>query len=134
MALFNLEIVTPLKVAYKDEVKMIIARTVDGDIGVLSGHAPLVTELAVGEMVIKKEESEQRYFISGGFLEISKEKVVILADKAMKAEDINIEEEKRKREIMEAKAAKISEDKEIVLMQKELKEVLTKIRIGEKLM
>lgn len=134
MALFNLEIVTPLKVAYKDEVKMIIARTVDGDIGVLSGHAPLVTELAVGEMVIKKEESEQRYFISGGFLEISKEKVVILADKAMKAEDINIEEEKRKREIMEAKAAKRSEDKEIVLMQKELQEVLTKIRIGEKLM
>lgn len=134
MALFNLEIVTPLKVAYKDEVKMIIARTVDGDIGVLSGHAPLVTELAVGEMVIKKEESEQRYFISGGFLEISKEKVVILADKAMKAEDINIEEEKRKREIMEAKAAKLSEDKEIVLMQKEMQEVLTKIRIGEKLM
>ena len=57
MALFNLEIVTPLKVAYKEEVNMIIARTVEGDIGVLSGHAPLVTELAIGEMVIKKEEN-----------------------------------------------------------------------------
>jgi F-type H+-transporting ATPase subunit epsilon len=134
MALFNLEIVTPLKVAYKDEVKMIIARTIEGNIGVLSGHAPLVTELAIGEMVIKKEESEQRYFIAGGFLEISKDKVIILADKAMKAEDINIEEEKRKKEIMEAKSAKISEDREIVLMQKELQEVLTKIRIGERLM
>ncbi len=132
MALFNLEIVTPLKVAYKEEVNMIIARTVEGDIGVLSGHAPLVTELAIGEMVIKKEESEQRYFIAGGFLEISKDKVVILADKAMKAEDINVEEEKRNKEIMEARSAKLSEDREIVLMQKELQEVLTKIKIGER--
>ena len=132
MALFNLEIVTPLKVAYKEEVNMIIARTVEGDIGVLSGHAPLVTELAIGEMVIKKEESEQRYFIAGGFLEISKDKVVILADKAMKAEDINVEEEKRHKEIMEARCAKLSEDREIVLMQKELQEVLTKIKIGER--
>ena len=132
MALFNLEIVTPLKVAYKEEVNMIIARTVEGDIGVHSGHAPLVTELAIGEMVIKKEESEQRYFIAGGFLEISKDKVVILADKAMKAEDINVEEEKRNKEIMEARSAKLSEDREIVLMQKELQEVLTKIKIGER--
>ena len=132
MALFNLEIVTPLKVAYKEEVNMIIARTVEGDIGVLSGHAPLVTELAIGEMVIKKVESEQRYFIAGGFLEISKDKVVILADKAMKAEDINVEEEKRNKEIMEARSAKLSEDREIVLMQKELQEVLTKIKIGER--
>ncbi len=132
MALFNLEIVTPLKVAYKEEVNMIIARTVEGDIGVLSGHAPLVTELAIGEMVIKKEEIEQRYFIAGGFLEISKDKVVILADKAMKAEDINVEEEKRNKEIMEARSAKLSEDREIVLMQKELQEVLTKIKIGER--
>ena len=133
MALFTLEIVTPLKVAYKEEISMVIARTVDGDIGILAKHAPLVTELAVGEMVIKKEESEQRYFIAGGFLEISKEKVVILADKAVKAEDINLEEEKRNREIMEAKASKLSEDREIVLMQKQLQEVLTKIKIGEKL-
>ena len=133
MALFTLEIVTPLKVAYKEEISMVIARTVDGDIGILAKHAPLVTELAVGEMVIKKDESEQRYFIAGGFLEISKEKVVILADKAVKAEDINLEEEKRNREIMEAKASKLSEDREIVLMQKQLQEVLTKIKIGEKL-
>lgn len=134
MALFNLEIVTPLKVAYKEEVKMIIVRTTEGDMGVLPNHAPLVTELAVGEMTIRKEDGEQKYFIAGGFLEISKEKVVILADKAVKAEDIDIEEEKRKQAIMEAKAAKLQEDREIVLLQKELQEVLTKIKIGERLM
>lgn len=134
MALFNLEIVTPLKVAYREEVKMVIVRTVDGDMGILPNHAPLVTALAVGEMTIRKEDGNQQYFIAGGFLEISKDKVVILADKAVRAEDIDIEEEKRKQAIMEAKAAKLQEDREIVLLQKELQEVLMKIQIGEKLM
>ena len=134
MALFNLEIVTPLKVAYREEVKMVIVRTVDGDMGILPNHAPLVTALAVGEMTIRKEDGNQQYFIAGGFLEISKDKVVILADKAVRAEDIDIEEEKRKQAIMEAKAAKLKEDREIVLLQKELQEVLMKIQIGEKLM
>ncbi len=132
MALFTLEIVTPLKVAYREEVSMVIARTVDGDIGILAKHAPLVTELAIGEMVIKKDESEQRYFIAGGFLEISKEKVVILADKAVKAEDIDREEELRNKEILEAKMHKLTEDRDIVMLQKELQETLTKIRIGER--
>jgi F-type H+-transporting ATPase subunit epsilon len=133
MALFNLEIVTPLKVAYREQVKMIIVRTVDGDMGILPNHAPLVTALAVGEMTIRKEDGNQQYFIAGGFLEISKDKVVILADKAVRAEDIDIEEERRKQAIMEAKAAKLQEDREIVLLQKELQEVLMKIQIGEKL-
>ena len=133
MALFNLEIVTPLKVAYREQVKMIIVRTVDGDMGILPNHAPLDTALAVGEMTIRKEDGNQQYFIAGGFLEISNNKVVILADKAVRAEDIDIEEERRKQAIMEAKAAKLQEDREIVLLQKELQEVLMKIQIGEKL-
>ena len=65
MALFNLEIVTPLKVAYREQVKMIIVRTVDGDMGILPNHAPLVTALAVGEMTIRKEDGNQQYFIAG---------------------------------------------------------------------
>lgn len=133
MSQFNLEIVTPLKTAYKERVNMIIVRTVTGDMGILPKHAPLVTELAVGEMVIKRDGEEQKYFISGGFMEVSKEKVIILADKAMKAEDINVEEEIKNKAVMEARIAKLNEDKEIIMLQKELQETLTKIRIGEKI-
>lgn len=74
MALFNLEIVTPLKVAYSEDVEMIIVRTVDGDMGVLPNHAPLVAELAIGEMIIKKEDGKSKYFIAGGFIEVSPKK------------------------------------------------------------
>lgn len=133
MSKFNLEIVTPLKTAYKESVNMIIVRTVTGDMGILPKHAPLVTELAVGEMVIKKDGEEKKYFISGGFMEVSKEKVIILADKALKAEDINVEEEIKNKAVMEARIAKLNEDKEIIMLQKELQETLTKIRIGEKI-
>lgn len=66
-------------------------------------------------------------------MEVSKEKVIILADKALKAEDINVEEEIKNKAVMEARIAKLNEDKEIIMLQKELQETLTKIRIGEKI-
>lgn len=131
MSKFNLEIITPLKKILKDEVDMIIVRTTEGDMGVLANHAPLVAELAIGEMKIKKDKEEISYFIAGGFLEISKEKVLILADKAMNAVDIDIEEEKEKRSINEAKLKKLTEEKEIAVTEKALQESLVKMRIGQ---
>lgn len=59
--------------------------------------------------------------------------MVILADKAMRAEDIDREEELRNKEILEAKMHKLTEDREIVMLQKELQETLTKIKIGERI-
>ena len=131
MATFNLEIITPKKLAYKDEVSMIITRTTEGDMGVLANHAPLVTELAIGEMVIKKNKEQEKYFISGGFLEISKEKTLVLADKAIPASEIDIEAEKEKQRIEKAKLKKLSEDREIAATQKSITESLTKIRMYE---
>lgn len=132
MANFNLEIVTPQKTILKEEATMIIARTTEGDIGILANHAPLVTELALGEMKIKQGDKEKDFFISGGFLEISKEKVLILADKAVDAKNIDIEKEKAEKEEYEAKLKKLSEDKEIATTQQALKESLKKIELGSR--
>ncbi len=132
MANFNLEIVTPQKTILKEEATMIIARTIVGDIGVLANHAPLVTELALGEMKIKQGDKEKDFFISGGFLEISKDKVLILADKAMDAKDIDIEKAKEEKRLYEAKLKKLSEDKEIATTQQALKESLKKIELGSR--
>ncbi len=134
MSTFNLEIITPHKIVVKQEVAKIIARTTEGDMGVLAGHAPLVAELAIGEMKIEKDDKNiDYYFISGGFLEISKQKVLILADKAMRADEIDIEEAAREKEIYEARLAKLGEDREIAITQRALQESLTKIRVGERL-
>ncbi len=133
MSVFNLEIITPLKVEYKSEVDMIIARTTEGDIGIKAKHTPIVTELAIGEMKIKKNEEELKYFIAGGFLEVSKEKVLILADKAIKAEEIDIVREREAIALNEAKLSKMKEDKDIAATQKALNEALVKVKIGESL-
>lgn len=94
----------------------------------------LVAELAIGEMKIEKDDKNiDYYFISGGFLEISKKKVLILADKAMRADEIDIEEAAREKEIYEARLAKLGEDREIAITQRALQESLTKIRVGERL-
>lgn len=133
MSTFSLEIVTPHKIVLKDEVERIIVRTTEGDMGVLPGHAPLVAELSIGEMKIQKEGNPDYYFIAGGFLEISKTKVMILADKAIKADEIDIEEAKREKEIYEAKLSKLKEDRDIAMTQRALQESLSKIEIGERL-
>lgn len=133
MSTFNLEIITPYNVVLKDSASKIRLRTTEGDMGILAGHAPLVSELAIGEMKVEKENSDtDYYFVSGGFLEISKQKVLILADKAILAKDIDIEEAKREKEIYESRLAKVEEDKEIAITQHALQESLTKIQIGEK--
>ena len=131
MATFNLEIITPQKVAYNEQVEMVITRTVEGDMAVLANHAPLVTELAVGEMKIKREGKEEKYFIAGGFLEVSQNKTIILADRVINAENINIETARREKELYEAKLTKLTEDRDIASTQKALNEALTQIRIGE---
>ncbi|MGM0508769.1 MAG: ATP synthase F1 subunit epsilon [Fusobacteriota bacterium] len=131
MATFDFEIITPQNVEYKDEAKMIIARTIEGDIGIMANHAPLLTSLDVGEMIIKDEsDKEIKYYISGGFLEVTPEKVKILADEAIEADKIDVERAKKKKSEHEAKLKKLKEDREIAATQHSLKESIKKIELG----
>lgn len=100
MATLRLEIVTPIRTVYSQDVNMLIARTVDGDIGVMAGHIPLVTVLVPGVMRVKDDtEVEQKIAISGGFLEISPDnRVTVLAQTAEKAEEIDVERARKARE------------------------------------
>ncbi|MEK7558181.1 MAG: ATP synthase F1 subunit epsilon [Patescibacteria group bacterium] len=88
----NFEIVTPERVVLKEEILQITLPTKAGEITVLPNHIPLVSSLMPGVIYIKKKNGESEIIsISGGFLEVLKNKVVILADTAERAEEINIE-------------------------------------------
>jgi len=93
MATLRLEIVTPVRTVYSQDANLVIARTVEGEIGVMAGHIPLVTVLVPGVMRVRDaSEGEQRIAISGGFLEVSPDsKVTVLAQTAETAEEIDIE-------------------------------------------
>lgn len=80
---FKLEILTPERTFYSDNVEMIIVTTPQGDIGILAGHMPLVAAVAVGRGRIKKENGEWvEAVLTEGFMEVKPDKVIIIADTA----------------------------------------------------
>lgn len=90
MPKIKFEIVTAERVVYSDDVDVVVAPGIDGQLAVLPHHAPLMTMLQPGELMVRKGTEEQSMFVSGGFLEVCGDKVVILADAAERAEEIDI--------------------------------------------
>jgi F-type H+-transporting ATPase subunit epsilon len=90
--MYLLTIVTPEKIFYEDEVTSLIAPGSEGYLGVLTDHAPLITGLVPGKLTVKDENNQEVHFaISGGFMEVFKNQVTILADSVEFIQDIDIE-------------------------------------------
>lgn len=88
--IIKFEIVTPERTVLKEEIVQVSVPTKEGEITVLPGHIPLVASLNPGVIEIVKEDSTRDIMsVSGGFIEVSKDKVVILADTAERAEEID---------------------------------------------
>jgi F-type H+-transporting ATPase subunit epsilon len=90
VATFRLEVVTAERMVFSDEVNMIVAWGAEGQLGILPHHAPLMTMLRPGDLLIRKDNEEEYLAISGGFLEVRPDKVVILADACERAEEIDV--------------------------------------------
>lgn len=84
------EIVTAERIVYSDDVDVVIAPGIEGQLGILPHHAPLMTILQPGELMVRKGIEEHSMFVSGGFMEVHGNKVVVLADTAERAEEIDI--------------------------------------------
>ncbi len=87
----KLEIVTVERLVYSGDVDLVSAPGVMGTLGILSKHTPLLTALEAGELRFTKGDEEGRFAISGGFLEIQPDRVIVLADTAERAEEIDLE-------------------------------------------
>ncbi len=86
----KLDVVTVEKEILSDEVDMVTAPGVEGELGILPRHAPLITALSEGELRIKRGEEEQIFAIGGGYLEVVDNQVTVLADSAERADGIDI--------------------------------------------
>ena len=91
MAKLTVEIVTGERVVFTEtDVDMVIAPGSDGTLGILPKHAPLITTLANGELRVKKGNAEQSMVVFGGFMEVTPDKVIVLADTAERADEIDV--------------------------------------------
>ncbi len=128
----QLEIITPEKIVYKEEVDEIVIPTVSGEIAILPNHINLLTQVTPGEMIIKKGSSYQSLAIIGGFLEVNDNKISILTNYAIKAQDIQIaqaqEAKKRAEKLMQDK----STDKDQRIAQAEMLKAILELQVANK--
>lgn len=87
--MLRLEIVTPEAKTYSDDVDTVVIPGIDGELGVLPMHAPVMTLLEPGELRVLKSGQELRLAVGEGFVEITPEKVAVLTDMAVKESDID---------------------------------------------
>ena len=129
-----LEIVTPERLAYSDTVDAVNLPGIEGELGVLPHHAPLVTMLGVGELRIRKGGAEESFAIVGGFLQVRPDRVVVMAETADMASDIDLEkaqEAKRDAErLLEGTAQ--SDTANLAAARVALQGALLRIRVAER--
>ena len=101
----EVHIVTPEREVWAGEVKQLIARGVDGEVGILSGHAPLLVQLAIGPLRMLRDAGEVAAVVDGGFLHVSSRDAVtradVLAAHAELAAEIDVAAERRRLDELE---------------------------------
>ena len=114
MASIHCEIITAERIVFKGDVDMVVAPGIDGQLGILPHHAPLMTALSIGELVLHRAGEEDTVMaIGGGFMEVGSQHVTILADSAERAEEIDearAEAARRRAEATMAQAHGLIED------------------------
>src|SRR4030043_1913163 len=130
MATFRLEIVTAERMVYSDDVTALIAWGVEGQLGILPHHAPLMTMLQPGDLLIRKDKEEEVLAVSGGFIEVRPDKVIILADACERADEIDIAraEEAKKRAQETMKAAPLTAD--AAMAEASLRRSLARLKVA----
>lgn len=132
MAKLRFEIVTAERVVYSDDVDIVIAPGIEGQLGILPSHAPLLTMLQPGELVVRKEGEETAIFVSGGFLEVMQNRVSILADVAERAEEIDaIRADQAKRRAEERLRLRTPET-DLAAAEAALRRAMVRVKIAER--
>jgi F-type H+-transporting ATPase subunit epsilon len=131
MSTFRLEIVTAEREIYADDVESMVAPGVEGELGILPHHAPLMTMLQPGVLRIRKGDEELLLCVAGGFLEVRPDKVVILADAAERAEEIDVERAVAARCRAEESIKAGTTGAEAALTEAALRRSLARIKVAE---
>jgi len=129
-----LEIVTPERLAYSDTVDAVNLPGIEGELGVLPHHAPLVSMLGVGELRIRKGGAEESFAIVGGFLQVRPDKVVVMAETADLASEIDLEKaQQARREAEQALEGGARTDAvDLAAARAQLQQALLRIRVAER--
>ena len=128
----RLDIVTPDKVVLNAEVDYVGAEGVDGQFGLLPQHAPMLSALKVGALYYRQGNETPGVFVSGGFAQISDNKVTILAESAELASDIDVERAQEAKARAEKRLAEAQPDTDVARAELALKRAISRIRVASR--
>lgn len=132
MGKLKLEIVTAERVVYSDEVDLVVAPGIEGEMALLPSHAPLMTMLQPGELIVRKGGEDDSIFVSGGFFELMNDKITILADSAERAEEIDLSRAEEAKRRAEEKKELRSVDIDLARAEAALRRSMMRLMVAER--
>lgn len=131
-AKFHLQIITPNRTFFDEEVEMVVLRTVEGDLGILKNHIPLVTPLSIGKLKLIADGQTREAAIAGGFVHVDREKTVVITDAAEWPEEIDVNRAQEARNRAEGRIKSQGGEVDILRAEIALKKALNRIDVANK--
>lgn len=128
-ATLRLEIVTPDQKTYSDDVEMVTLPGVEGEMGIYPQHVPLLTQIVPGEIIARKDGHDYSLAVGDGFVEITADRVAILADMAIRAENIDEAKAEEARRRAEARLAEKLDDEQAAIVTAALNNSLAQLKV-----
>ncbi len=132
MSPVKLDVVTAERLVYSDEVDILVAPGIEGELGILPHHVPLMTTLKAGEMRARKGGGEIIWAISGGFLEVKPDRIVVLADTAERDDEIDLSRAEEAKRRAEERLKESTTTIDVSRAEAALQRSLTRLRVGQR--
>ncbi|MGA3266174.1 MAG: F0F1 ATP synthase subunit epsilon [Verrucomicrobiota bacterium] len=128
----KLEIVTPEAKIFSDDVDMVTLTGTEGEMGILPQHMPLMTELVAGEIIVKKGKDTLYLAVGDGFVQVTGDRVSILTDMAISADNIDEAKAEEARQRAEARLAQKVSEEEAAHIQAALAHATTQVNVKKR--
>ena len=128
-ATLKLEIVTPEAKTYSEDVEMVTLPAVEGEMGIYPQHVPILTQINSGEVIVRKDGHDYFLAVGEGFVEITGDRVAILTDMAIRAENIDEAKAEEGRRRAEARLAEKIDDEEAAMVSAALAHSLAQLQV-----
>ena len=129
MATLKLEIVTPEAKTYSEDVEMVTLPGAEGEMGIYPNHVPLMSQLVAGEVVVRKDGQNYFLAIGEGFVQITGERVAVMTDMALKAENIDEAKAEEAKRRAESRLAEKLDDEEAATVSAALAHSLAQLKV-----
>jgi F-type H+-transporting ATPase subunit epsilon len=133
MAKLRVEVVTgEREVLVEDDVDMVVVPGIEGQLGILPQHAPLITTLTPGELRITRGGNEEALVVGGGFMEVAADRVMVLADAAEHADEIDLARAEEARRRAEAELANPRGAADPAALQAAMRRSVVRLRVAQR--